>query len=203
MSRFEQRTVGRRSLFVALVLVSGLGLMDCARGGSDPPSDERHEESAEGSGATEEQAVVEGSGSAGEAGPEAAVVSDEVEPPVEARLWIGLRCDLGPEGSEMPRRFSFYIDGAPIQSIDTRCVSPSTAPKSPPNGGQFTVRVPVGVRVLRVQDDDADHHVEEEIGVPGDAWVTVSHRAVGGAGFMTTVATSLFEPIYDRAAESP
>lgn len=106
-------------------------------------------------------------------------------------LWIGLYCSATEDGAA--RSFSFYIDGHPVQSVETPCAGEPEPGVEPPNGGQFRIPVEPGVRVLRVQDDTEDYHTEHDIAVPDDHWVFVHHRTLpGGTGHLTSV-TSRYE----------
>lgn len=111
-----------------------------------------------------------------------------------ATLWVGIYCSApAPE----PRHFSVYVDGTLAQELDASCpphVQPGVAA---PNGGQFRVVVPTGVRVLRFQDDTGDYHSEHDVAVPGDHWVFVHHRVLPDeTGHLTSIIDRFDRPRY-------
>lgn len=116
-----------------------------------------------------------GSGASGEAAPDTEQPGSGAPDAEMASLWIGIYCSSEDGG---PRTFSIYLDGSLVQEVDGRCRPGIVPGQAPPNAGQFTVSVPVGVRNLRVQDDTEDYYTEHEIPVPGDHWVYVHHRVL-------------------------
>lgn len=182
-----------KGLALAAVLLLGLGacsVVGSESSGTDAPG------SGSGSAEPVEQEAPTREGDAAGAGaasvaPEGSADPAAAEPPEFVALWVGLYCSAS---DEPMRRFSFYVDGRPVQQIETSCHGDPEPGVEPPNGGQFRVPVTRGVHVLRMQDDTSDYYSEHDIAVPGDHWVFLHHRTLpGGSGHLTSIL-----PRYER-----